>query len=534
MSRRPVLKRPALLSVLAVLLLTAVAAAAGGVALVCGERTLGNAEVVKQGAHTLVSAQDMASLLELGAAVKGDTLVVTAGDHRMQLVSGASAAWLDVELVPLATSCVEWNGRWFLEARSALKMFNLLLARSGRAASLSFGAEGAPPPAPAPPVEKPAPIPAPPADKPAPPVLTPAPPVTPPPPSKARPVLKGIRWGEDDGKLRAVMDCEGDGAPEVQRGAGGVKILFSAGTWPVPGVPSPYPDVSAWAMNMGDRLMLELSSSLPIHEVLSLDSPKRIVVDFRRGPDVAGKPAPAPVPKPPAIPREPPRTGKRIVVVDAGHGGKDPGAIGNGVREKNVNLSVARKLAARLRELGIDARLTRDTDVYLTLQRRTEIANNLDSDLFVSIHCNALPAGKSATGMEIYLMALPTDKDAMQLALVENRELASNGGDSAKASDERTRLLLTILGNMQQNAKISESTGFAEYLFNSGKSGGIKMRRVAQAPFYVLRGAGMPSVLVELGFVTDKAEAKLLLDEAYQKKMADALARGIQGYLKNN
>ncbi len=525
MSRRPVLRRPALLSVLAILLLAAVAAAAGGIALVSGERTLGAAEMVKQGAHTLVSAQDMASLLELDAAVKGDTLVVTAGDHKMQLVSGASAAWLDVELVPLATSCVEWNGRWFLEARSALKMFNLLLARSGRAASLSFGAEGAPPPAPAPPVDKPAPAPAPPADK-------PAPPVTAPPSSTARPVLKGIRWGEDDGKLRAVMDCEGEGAPEVQRGAGGVKILFSAGIWPVPGVPSPYPDVSAWAMNMGDRLMLDLSSSLPIHEVLALDSPKRLVVDFRRGPGVASKPAPAP--KSPAIPREPPRTGKRVVVVDAGHGGKDPGAIGNGVREKNVNLSVARKLAARLRELGIDARLTRDTDVYLTLQRRTEIANDLDSDLFVSIHCNALPAGKNATGMEIYLMALPTDKDAMQLALVENRELTSNGGDSARASDERTRMLLTILGNMQQNAKISESTGFAEYLFNSGKSGGIKMRRVAQAPFFVLRGAGMPSVLVELGFVTDKAEAKLLLDEAYQKKMADALARGIQGYLKNN
>ena len=136
--------------------------------------------------------------------------------------------------------------------------------------------------------------------------------------------------------------------------------------------------------------------------------------------------------------------------------------------------------------------------------------------------------------MEIYLMALPTDKDAMELALLENRELVENNGDSVKAADKKTQMLLNILGNMQQNAKISESTGFAEFLFNAGKAGSLKMRRVAQAPFFVLRGAAMPAVLIELGFLTDKQEAKLLSSEEYQKKMANALARGIQEYIKNH
>ena len=136
--------------------------------------------------------------------------------------------------------------------------------------------------------------------------------------------------------------------------------------------------------------------------------------------------------------------------------------------------------------------------------------------------------------MEIYIMALPTDKDAMELARLENREIGNNGGDAAKAADQRTQMLLNILGNMQQNAKISESTGFAEYLFKSGNAGGIKMRRVAQAPFFVLRGAAMPSVLIELGFITDKNEAKLLADGVYQAKMANSLAKGIQDYLKNH
>lgn len=506
-----------------------------------GNQCLGNVNSLQQGAFSLVSATDMASLLELPAVAKDDTLVVTAGRNKIQLVSGASAAWLDVELVPLAASCVQRNGQWFLESGSALKLFHSLLSRSGKNVSLRWGTEvsdGAPAPLVTPPE----------------PTKTPSSPVRDASavsaPSSARPLLKGVRWGIDDDKIRVVLDLEGTGEPEVQRGAGSVKVFFSSGPWPVPGIPSPYREVNAGAMNFGDRLMIDFASSLVVHEILSLEAPKRLVIDFRRSaasgapvvpPVVVHAPRPTPLPTlsplPPSTvetPRSPSRTGKRIVVVDAGHGGKDPGAVANKIREKDLNLSVSRMIVARLKEFGIDARLTRDSDIYLTLRRRTEIANTMNADLFISIHGNALPPGKSATGMEIYLMALPTDKDAMELARFENRELAEDNGDSTKAADKRTQTLLAILGNMQQNAKISESTGFAEYLFNGGKAGGLKMRRVAQAPFYVLRGAAMPAVLVELGFLTDRQEAKLLADKSYQRKMADALAGGIREYLKKN
>ncbi len=515
-------------------------AAEGALPLLSGNQPLGTVPSERQGADTLVSVVYMASLLGFPASVNGDTLLVTAGKNKMQVVSGAAAAWIDVELIPLAASCVQRNGQWLLESRSALKLFNALLSRSGKPPSLNWGPEGNG----APPAEAVAPSSPPKAPSPQETAVAPR-------TSAERPVLKGIRWGDDEGKLRAVMDFEGNGEPEVQRGAGGVKVFFSSGPWPVSGVPSPHREVNVGAMNFGDRILVDFASMLPVQEIITLDAPRRLVIDFTRTgapsvsssyqPPAADAPRPlptpevAPTPVPPvASPRPPARSGKRIVVVDPGHGGKDPGAVANKIREKDLNLTVSRMLVARLKELGIDARLTRDTDVYLTLRRRTEIANTMNADLFVSIHGNALPPGRSATGMEIYLMALPTDKDAMELARFENRELAEDNGDTAKAADKRTQMLLAILGNMQQNAKINESTGFAEYLFNAGKSGGLKMRRVAQAPFYVLRGAAMPSVLIELGFLTDKQEAKLLSDGSYQRKMAEALARGIQEYLKHN
>ena len=148
----------------------------------------------------------------------------------MQLVSGASAAWLDVELVPLAASCVQQNGQWFLESGSALKLFNSLLSRSGKSVSLRWGAEvngGTPVPV----VTPPAPTKVPSSSVPEVPAAS---------SSSVRPLLKGVRWGIDDEKIRVVLDFEGNGEPEVQRGAGSVKVFFSSGPWPVPGVPSPY------------------------------------------------------------------------------------------------------------------------------------------------------------------------------------------------------------------------------------------------------------------------------------------------------
>ncbi|MBQ9574841.1 MAG: N-acetylmuramoyl-L-alanine amidase [Synergistaceae bacterium] len=225
-------------------------------------------------------------------------------------------------------------------------------------------------------------------------------------------------------------------------------------------------------------------------------------------------------------------SGRKTIVIDPGHGGKDPGAMDNGVKEKDVNLAVGLELQKALTAKGYNAIMTRATDVYLKLQERTDIANNLKADLFVSIHVNALPARKSMTGFEIYIMALPTDKDAMNLAKIENREYVEGKGMDTANVDKKTEMLLHILGDMQQNNKISESTDFAAALYNAGVRNSLPMRRVAQAPFFVLRGAGMPAVLLEIGFVTNANEAQTLITPVYQQRIANAMAEGIANYIR--
>ena len=229
--------------------------------------------------------------------------------------------------------------------------------------------------------------------------------------------------------------------------------------------------------------------------------------------------------------------GKRpIVVLDAGHGGHDPGAVANGIREKDINLKAALQLGEMLKTYGIDVRYTRKTDVYLKLGERTAFANDNKANVFVSIHCNAMPKGKAAAGLEFYIMAPPSDKDAMQLAIYENKEI-SGGAETpqdVQRADQKTRLLLKILGDMQQNDKINESTSLTEVLHSSANSSGLPMRKVRQAPFYVLRGAGMPSVLIEMGYLTDRAEAQKLNTASYREALCRSFAKGIVTYINEH
>lgn len=240
--------------------------------------------------------------------------------------------------------------------------------------------------------------------------------------------------------------------------------------------------------------------------------------------------AEAPAPKP--------RSGRKpIVVIDAGHGGHDPGAVANKIREKDITLRAATQLAKILKEKGADARLTRSTDVYLKLAERTAFANKNNADVFISLHCNAMPKGKTGVaGFEIYIMALPSDKDAMNLAIVENREISGDAHSAAEIqkADKKTQLLLKILGDMQQNDKIGASTELTEVLHKNAKSAGLPMRKVAQAPFFVLRGAGMPAVLVEMGYLTNASEAKRLNTASYREKICRSLADGIITFIETH
>lgn len=229
--------------------------------------------------------------------------------------------------------------------------------------------------------------------------------------------------------------------------------------------------------------------------------------------------------------------GKRpIVVLDAGHGGHDPGAAANGVREKDINLKAILQLGEMLESQGIDVRYTRKTDVYLKLGERTAFANDNKANVFVSIHCNAMPKGKQAAGLEFYIMAPPSDKDAMQLAIYENKEI-SGGAETPQdvtRADQKTRLLLKILGDMQQNDKINASTTLTEVLHSSANSYGLPMRKVRQAPFYVLRGAGMPSVLIEMGYLTDMTEAQKLNTVSYREALCRSFTVGIVTYINEH
>lgn len=253
----------------------------------------------------------------------------------------------------------------------------------------------------------------------------------------------------------------------------------------------------------------------------------------------APEPAPAPAvsePTVPAAPITPIFTGSKrpVVVLDAGHGGHDPGASANGVREKDINLKAALQLRDILKEYGVDVRLSRATDVYLKLAERTEFANKNNADVFVSLHCNAMPKGKHAAGLEFYIMASPRDKDSMLLAITENREISGNAATAKdiERADRKTQLLLKILGDMQQNEKIGESTTFAEALHSAAKASGLPFRKVGQAPFFVLRGAAMPAVLIEMGYLTDAGEASRLNTAAYRDKLCRSVAQGIATYIR--
>ena len=343
-------------------------------------------------------------------------------------------------------------------------------------------------------------------------------------PNEALAEISEIRWSVTQQKVRVVLACVGNREPVLKEEK--EKIIISSTIFPN--------DTKSQAESMiqtkYENGSLVFTGKWLRAETIQLVNPKRILIEFifdDKAPQAKTEidqnvKANSNV----NIPSK-----NSIVVLDPGHGGQDPGAVANGVREKDINLAVALKLESSLKSKGIRVELTRKTDVYLKLDERTAIANKHNADVFVSIHANALPRGKSARGFEIYLMALPTDKDALELAKFENRELV-DGKTNAAASDRKTQLLLSILGDMQQNHKIIESTDLAEVLYKAGNQSGLPMKRVAQAPFFVLRGAAMPAVLLETGFITDKDEAKLLSHSGYQQKIADAMALGIINYLR--
>lgn len=288
------------------------------------------------------------------------------------------------------------------------------------------------------------------------------------------------------------------------------------------------------------RVVLDMHS-LRDHNAFILPDPYRLVVDLQgqKAPQAsAAKEAPAkksPVARKPQAKQKNPgpsaslSPGIRKIVLDPGHGGKDPGAIGiGGSTEKDIVLSVAKKLAVKLRrEMGVQVVLTRKDDRFVALEDRTAVANAEDADLFISLHMNASPNG-DARGLETYYLDNTTDEAALRLAARENGTSRKNVSD-----------LQFILSDMTQNMKLEDSISLAHRLQGEAVGGmtkaigEVKDLGVKKALFYVLVGARMPSVLIEMFFITNRNEGPAMSQEGGQEAMVEALMQGIQKYAQS-
>ncbi len=214
------------------------------------------------------------------------------------------------------------------------------------------------------------------------------------------------------------------------------------------------------------------------------------------------------------------------IVIDAGHGGHDSGTLGpGGIEEKDVVLDVALRVGKLLKQrLGADVIYTRDDDTFIPLETRTAIANKAQADLFLSIHANSSPDA-SARGVETYYLNFTTSADALEVAARENA-----------VSDESIHQLSDLVKKITLQDKIAESREFATdvdgSLFQGLEAGnaGLKDRGIKKAPFVVLIGANMPSVLAEISFLTNPDDAAELRDGAYRQRIAEALYKGVARY----
>jgi N-acetylmuramoyl-L-alanine amidase len=294
------------------------------------------------------------------------------------------------------------------------------------------------------------------------------------------------------------------------------------------------------------RMVADLPAAHPYTPVF-LDNPPRMIIRVARDPaslpPMEAEDPPSvrtpPTPKPPkkSPPKTPPAKGPtdsmarqlglsiRRVAIDAGHGGKDGGAAGNGLKEKDITLKAARMLRTKIQNrLGLEVVMTRDSDVFVTLDRRAKTTNDKKADVFISIHVNANDLAK-VEGFESYVLNFSNDPTAMAVAAREN---ASAG----KTMSEMEGLIQKIA----RNTRIAESRVLAKSI-HSGAIASLRQKYkirdlgVKEAAFVVLANVDVPAVLVEMGFITNKVDAARLSEDAYLEMVTDGLCDGLKSYL---
>ena len=263
--------------------------------------------------------------------------------------------------------------------------------------------------------------------------------------------------------------------------------------------------------------------------VFPLEEPFRLVIDVKSKGSVVTPTPPKQRAESP-LPLRKPTAGISRIVIDAGHGGKDPGAIGNrGLKEKDVNLKIAKKLKQALgKHFKGQVVLTRDKDVFLRLEDRTAIANAKKADLFLSIHTNA-SRNKKARGVETYYLNYTTDEESIRLAARENATSTKQISD-----------LQFILNDLMSTSKTNDSARLAASIQDSLVTKLRKRYRrvngngIKGAPFYVLVGTHMPSILVEVSFISNREEETRLRTDAYLNGIVQGITAGVIDYINGN
>jgi N-acetylmuramoyl-L-alanine amidase len=367
--------------------------------------------------------------------------------------------------------------------------------------------------------------------------------------------IDGIRHSTSGERTRVVIDLSKPSPYTVTRLADSIGVCVSfdgvalsldvgALTVGANGVRAIRPEVDAGTVRI--ELDLDGPASWDVFAVpAGKGKPDRVVVDLvpASRDAVASRIAPAPAdtavaePEPapaeyspvPTVTTSPSKSRPFVVAVDAGHGGHDAGATGRfGLVEKKLCLDLARRTAEILNRNGkVKAVLTRDGDQYLTLPRRNEIAEQKGADVFVSIHLNSAPS-RSARGAEIYFVAPAGAQRAANQAL-QSGEAAHDFGLEESGNDDIVHMLL----DLNQQSVLARSELLAESILESVRGRGLlPTRAVKQKSFSVLRTISMPSVLVEAGFISNNADAKLVKDPDGRERVARAIADGVLAFFR--
>lgn len=350
-------------------------------------------------------------------------------------------------------------------------------------------------------------------------------------------LVKQVRHWSNPQYSRIVIDVEGETRYKYNHLENPARVyvdIYETSINPrLKGIPIPVEDGLLKKVRIGQnkpdvvRVVLDLAA-IKEFKVFTLYEPFRIVIDILGGSKRKSitKGLKAMTKEIPPDKYKPFHPGIKKILIDPGHGGKDPGAIGpGGVMEKDLTLDIARRLAKLLEErTAYQAILTRDRDSYIPLEERTAIANREGVDLFISIHINASER-PSLKGIETYFLNFTSDPDSMALAARENL-----------IPQERLNDLQIILRDLMLTSKINESSALAESVQSSliqhmkGEYDGVVDLGVKRGPFYVLFGAQMPSVLAETFFLTNDKDRERLLNAHDRERIAKALLVGIENY----